>query len=253
MVSAYITDYADELLAFCDKLTGWPERVLTMQKNWIGKSDGAEIVFPLEKGTGEITVFTTRPDTLYGATFMSLAPEHPLVLDLARGADQEDAVFRFVEKIQKENINQRTAEDAEKEGVFTGAYCINPVTDRRMPIYVANFVLMEYGTGAVMAVPTHDQRDFEFAQKYDLPLVVVIQSPEEQLDPATMEAAYVDDGVMVNSDQFNGLGNREAMAQNNGAPGIDWPGQKGGELSSARLGYIPPAVLGRSHSTAVLR
>ena len=208
-----ITDYADELLEFCNKLTGWPERVLTMQKNWIGRSEGAEIVFPRENGNGEITVFTTRPDTLYGATFMSLAPEHPLVLDLARGTEQEDAVFRFVEKVKKENINQRTAEDAEKEGVFTGAYCINPVTDRRIPIYVANFVLMEYGTGAVMAVPTHDQRDFEFARKYELPLVVVIQPPDELLDPATMEAAYVDDGVMVNSGQFNGLDNRTAMAK----------------------------------------
>jgi len=208
-----ITDYAEELLSYCDKLTGWPERVLTMQKNWIGRSEGAQIVFPLEKGNGEITVFTTRPDTLYGATFMSLAPEHPLVRELARGTEQEQAVSQFVEKVQKENINQRTAEDAEKEGVFTGAYCINPVTDRRMPIYVANFVLIEYGTGAVMAVPTHDQRDFEFAQKYDLPLVVVIQPPGEQLDPASMASAYVDDGIMVHSDQVNGLGNREAMAK----------------------------------------
>lgn len=208
-----ITHYAEELLQYCDTLTGWPERVLTMQKNWMGRSEGAEIVFPLEQGKGQITVFTTRPDTLYGATFMSLAPEHPLVLDLAQGTDQEEAVVRFVEAIKKQNIMQRTAEDTEKAGVFTGAYCINPATKRRMPVYVANFVLMEYGTGAVMAVPAHDQRDFEFAQKYHLPLVVVIQPHGEQLDPVTMNAAYVDDGVMVRSGQFDGMPNRQAMAK----------------------------------------
>ncbi|MBN2467984.1 MAG: leucine--tRNA ligase [Deltaproteobacteria bacterium] len=206
-----ITAYAEELLEGCSKLTGWPERVLTMQKNWIGKSEGTEIIFPLENGAGEITVFTTRPDTLYGATFMSLAPEHPLAVELAQGTSQEDAVTRFIEKIKRQNIIQRTAEDTEKEGVFTGAYCINPVTNRKMPIFVANFVLMEYGTGAVMAVPTHDQRDFEFAEKYDLPLVVVIQPPGENLDPKTMGAAYVEDGVLVNSDQFDGMPNRKAM------------------------------------------
>jgi leucyl-tRNA synthetase len=206
-----ITAYAEELLDYCDKLPGWPERVLTMQKNWIGKSEGAEIIFPLEKGKGEITVFTTRPDTLYGATFMSLAPEHPLCKELSKGTPQEQEVLQFIEKMKRQNIIQRIAEDVEKEGVFTGAYCINPVTQRKMPIYVANFVLMEYGTGAVMAVPTHDQRDFEFAKKYNLPLAVVIQPPGEKLDPATMEAAYVDDGIMVNSDQFDGMSNREAM------------------------------------------
>ena len=205
-----ITAYAEELLESCSQLTGWPERVLTMQKNWIGKSEGIEIRFPREKGEGEITVFTTRPDTLYGATFMSLAPEHPLTLELSRGTTQEDAVSRFVEKMKRQNIIQRTAEDTEKEGVFTGAYCINPLTQRKMPIFVANFVLMEYGTGAVMAVPTHDQRDFDFAKKYDLSLIVVIQPPEETLDPSVMEAAYVEDGIMVNSEQFNGMPNREA-------------------------------------------
>lgn len=206
-----ITAYAEELLECCDKLSGWPERVLTMQRNWIGKSEGAEIVFPLENGKGDITVFTTRPDTLYGATFMSLAPEHPLTQELSRGTGQEQAVIQFIEKMKRKNILQRTAEDAEKEGVFTGAYCINPVSNCKMPIYVANFVLMEYGTGAVMAVPAHDQRDFEFAKKYNLLLVVVIQPPGETLDPVTMKAAYVGDGILVNSGQFNGMSNREAM------------------------------------------
>jgi len=208
-----ITAYAEELLRYCDNLPGWPERVLTMQKNWIGKSEGAEIVFPLENGKGEISVFTTRPDTLYGATFMSLAPEHPLAQALSKGTVQEHAVSRFIEKMKREDIIKRTAEDVEKEGVFTGAGCINPVTHRKMSIYVANFVLMEYGTGAVMAVPAHDQRDFEFAKKYGLPLEVVIQPPGGGLDPAFMEDAYVEDGVMVNSGQFDGISNREAMVK----------------------------------------
>jgi leucyl-tRNA synthetase len=205
-----ITAYAEELLNYCDKLPGWPERVLTMQKNWIGRSEGAEISFTLEKGAGEITVFTTRPDTLFGATFMSLAPEHPLAQTLSHGTPQEDPVRQFIEKMKREDLSKRTAEDTEKEGVFTGSYCINPVTNRKMPIFIANFVLMEYGTGAVMAVPTHDQRDFEFAKKYGLPLIIVIQPPDEKPDPISLEAAYVDDGIMVNSGQFNGIPNKEA-------------------------------------------
>jgi len=227
-----ITAYAEELLEFCDKLAGWPERVLVMQKNWIGKSEGAEIVFPLANGPGEITVFTTRPDTLYGATFMSLAPEHPLAKELSRGTAQEQAVSQFMEKMKKESIIQRTADDAAKEGVFTGGFCINPLTQEKMPIYVANFVLMEYGTGAVMAVPTHDQRDFEFAKQYGLPLRIVIQPPGEELDPATMEAAYVEDGIMVNSGHFNGMGNREAMEKITAHLGSI---QKGNKAVSYRL------------------
>ena len=208
-----ITAYAEELLEYCDKLPGWPERVLTMQKNWIGKSEGAEIIFPLERGAGEIKVFTTRPDTLFGATFMSLTPEHPLAQTLSHGTPQEDSVRRFIEKMKREDLTKRTAENTEKEGAFTGSYCINPVTDWKMPIFLANFVLMEYGTGAVMAVPAHDQRDFDFAKKYGLPLIVVIQPPEKKLDPITMEAAFIDDGIMVNSGRFNGVTNREAMTK----------------------------------------
>lgn len=206
-----ITRYADELLAGLDTLTGWPERVTIMQRNWIGKSSGAEIDFPIENTTRKITVFTTRPDTLYGATFMSLAPENPLALELSQGTPQEHSVRIFIERILKQDKIVRSSEDLEKEGVFTGAYCINPVTGFRMPVYVANFVLMEYGTGAVMAVPTHDQRDFEFAKKYNLDLIVVIQPENECLDPKTMTRAYVDDGIMVNSQQFNGMKNTEAM------------------------------------------
>ena len=206
-----ITRYAEELLEYCNKLPGWPERVLTMQKNWIGKSHGVEVAFPIKGREGAIRVFTTRQDTLFGATFMSLAPEHPLALELAKESPQFEQVREFVERTKREDKIVRSSEDLEKEGVFTGAYCINPLTGWEMPIYVANFVLMEYGTGAVMAVPTHDQRDFEFAKKYALPMVVVIQPEDATLDPDTMDAAYTEDGFLVNSGPFNGLPNRQAM------------------------------------------
>jgi leucyl-tRNA synthetase len=198
-----ITDYAEELLDFTNKLPGWPERVLVMQRNWIGKSIGCEIDFALDGRDGAIRVFTTRPDTLFGATFMSLAPEHPMALELT-APERRAEVEAFIDKVKKTDRIARTADDLEKEGVFTGSYCINPTNGRKMPIYLANFVLVEYGTGAVMAVPTHDQRDFEFAKKYDLPLVVVIQPEGETLDPATMTAAYTEVGTMVNSAQFDG-------------------------------------------------
>ena len=200
-----ITAYAEELLSYCDKLKGWPEKVLMMQRNWIGKSKGAEIKFPLIDHPGEITIFTTRPDTIYGITFMSLAPEHPLVQKLTKGSPQEKVVNQFIEHIKKQSHLERMAEDVEKEGVFTGAYCQHPLLDKKIPIYVANFVLIEYGTGAVMAVPAHDQRDFEFAKKYNLPIKVVIQPPDRTLDPETMEAAYTEPGILTNSGPFDGL------------------------------------------------
>ncbi len=206
-----ITEYAEELLEGCGKLPGWPDKVLVMQRNWIGKSLGTEIDFPLEDGTGKLTVFTTRPDTLYGATFMSLAVEHPLALSLCRNTPQEQEVRSFVERIRGMNRRPGAEADLEKEGVFTGRYCLNPLTGQRMPIFVANFVLMEYGTGAVMAVPTHDQRDFEFARKYGLPQRVVIQPMEGPiLSPETMEEAYEGPGRLVNSGSFNGLDNETA-------------------------------------------
>jgi leucyl-tRNA synthetase len=211
-----ITHYAEELLEWCDKLPGWPERVLTMQRNWIGKSIGAEIHFPMENSKEVIKVFTTRQDTIFGATFMSLAPEHPLALSLSKGTPQEKEVRDFVERMRRQDWMKRTAETTEKEGVFTGGYCLNPMTKARMPIFVANFVLMEYGTGAVMAVPTHDQRDFEFAKKYGLRLIVVVQPEGETLDDQTMTEAYEGEGFLVNSGQFNGMDSvkgREAIAQ----------------------------------------
>lgn len=207
-----ISDYAEDLLVHCDQLPGWPDKVLTMQKNWIGKSLGAEIRFPVEGSDEVITVFTTRHDTVFGATFMCLAPEHPLVGKLARNMPQEAEVQAFVERIAMQDRSDRGLEKYEKEGVFTGAYCINPVNNRRMPIYSANFALMEYGTGAVMSVPAHDQRDFDFARKYGLEIVVVIDREDDPLDPATMTEAYSQDGVMVNSGEFDGQPNRQAMA-----------------------------------------
>src|SRR4030042_4241540 len=176
-----------------------------MQRNWIGKSIGAEIHFPLEHSNEVIRVFTTRQDTVVRATFMSLPPEHPWVLRLSQGTAQEKTVKGFVEKMRRQDWKKRTSEATEKEGVFTGAYCMNPMTKARMPIFVANFVLMEYGTGAVMAVPTHDQRDFDFAKKFGLPLIIVIQPEGETLDDQTMTEAYEGEGFLGNSGQFNGM------------------------------------------------
>jgi leucyl-tRNA synthetase len=203
-----ITDYAEELLQGCENLPGWPEKVLTMQRNWIGKSLGTEIDFHLEKDGGLLTVFTTRPDTLYGATFMSLAVEHPLVAELSVNTAQEKAVRDFVQKVKSQNRRPGFEDELEKEGLFIGATCINPLSGERMPLYAANFVLMEYGTGAVMAVPTHDQRDFEFAQKYGLPLRVVVQpGDKDRLSPGEMTQAYEGPGSLVNSGPFTGLDN----------------------------------------------
>jgi leucyl-tRNA synthetase len=206
-----ITDYADELLGWLDKMKEkWPDPVLTMQSNWIGKSYGAELTFRVKDRDESVSVFTTRPDTLHGATFMSLAAEHPLVEKLIAGTDKADEVRAFVHKCVNMDKFHRAAEDTEKEGVFTGAYCLNPVTGREMPIYVANFVLMGYGTGAVMAVPAHDQRDFEFARKYGLPMQVVIRPEDRDLQPEALTEAYTEAGVLVNSGEFDGLPNEEA-------------------------------------------
>ena len=210
-----VTDYADDLLLHCDRLPGWPEKVITMQKNWIGKSYGAEIRFPIEQppeGTDkEIAVFTTRQDTVFGATFMVLAPEHPLVINLSRDTAQAKEVDAFVERMSRQDRSAKTVDTFEKEGVFIGAHCINPMTHAKIPIFTANFALMQYGTGAVMSVPAHDQRDFEFAQKYGLDIVIVVSPPGVELDSETMSEAYTEPGVMVNSGRFNGLDNRQAL------------------------------------------
>lgn len=206
-----ITQYAEELLSELESLKGWPERVLTMQKNWIGKSYGAEIIFPVADLNLSITIFTTRQDTIFGATFMSIAPENPVVKELVKGTEYEKPVSDFEEKVKKQSKITRTDITKEKEGVFTGRYCINPMTGWKMPIFVANFVLMDYGTGAVMAVPAHDQRDFDFAKKYNLPVKVVIQPTDKSLDSSSLEAAYTDEGILVDSKEFSGMKNTEAM------------------------------------------
>jgi leucyl-tRNA synthetase len=206
-----ITDYAEEILDYCDKLPGWPERVMTMQRNWIGKSHGAIIRFPLVGSDQAIEVYTTRQDTLYGATFMCFAPEHPMLKEIIRGQTQEQEVLAFIDRTLKVDSYIRTADFTVKEGVFTGRYCLNPVTGEEMPIYVANFVLFDYGTGAIMGVPTHDQRDFVFARKYDLPLRVVIMPAHEVLTEETMKEAYVGEGILVNSGPFDGQGNLDAL------------------------------------------
>ncbi len=210
-----ITSYADELLADLEKLKeGWPERVLMMQKNWIGRSEGVEVDFLVE-GQKEATlkIFTTRVDTLYGVTFMSVAPEHPKILEWIKGKSQEKEVRAFIEKVSKEDRSFRTDQTKEKEGVFTGIYCIHPLIGEKIPVYVANFVLMEYGTGAVMAVPAHDQRDFEFSKKYRIPIKVVIQPSGEALNPEAMTQSYEGDGIQVHSDLFDGLSNQEAWGK----------------------------------------
>lgn len=200
-----ISEYADELLDYTYEMDGWPEKVLTMQRNWIGKSHGAIIKFDVEELKEPIEVFTTRPDTLYGATFMLIAPEHPLTKQLIAGTDKEKEGAKFINSILKEEKITRMAEDKEKKGFFTGKYVTNPMTNKQIPIYIANYVLMDYGTGAIMAVPAHDQRDFDFAREYNLPITVVIQPENNDLDGGTMEEAYAGDGHLVNSGEFNGL------------------------------------------------
>jgi len=207
-----ITDYIEELLQGCDTLADkWPDRVLVMQKNWIGKSYGAEVDFPLANGGPPIRIFTTRQDTLFGATFMLLAPEHPLCRELTRGTPEERKVEQFIQQVTRQSRDVRSDDAAEKLGVFTGAYAINPMTQEKIPIWVANFVLLEYGTGAIMAVPAHDQRDLEFARKYELPVRVVIHPFERELDEKTMTEAFVEEGYMVSSGKFNGLRSSEAL------------------------------------------
>jgi leucyl-tRNA synthetase len=208
-----ITDYAEELLRDTDGLD-WPERVKTMQRNWIGRSEGARLTFRLENGEA-LEVFTTRPDTVWGATFMVLAPEHPLVERLTT-AEHRAAVAAYVEQARRETDIERQSTDADrpKTGVFTGAYAVNPVTDEQIPIWVADYVLMGYGTGAIMAVPSGDQRDFLFARAFGLPIRVVVQPEgEPALDPATMAEAYAGDGVLVNSGPFDGRRVPEAVPE----------------------------------------
>ena len=207
-----ITDYAETLLEDLKKLDGWPEKVKTMQENWIGRSYGAEMKFQVEGSDKALDIFTTRPDTTFGVTFMVLAPEHPLVSELVKGTEYEEQVTAFVNKLGRMTEIERTASNVEKEGIFTGKYAINPLNEKKIPIYIANYVLMDYGTGAIMAVPAHDERDFEFAKKYEIDIIPVIK-PEDLDNVEELELPFTEPGVMANSDKFDGLKNTDASEQ----------------------------------------
>jgi leucyl-tRNA synthetase len=229
-----ITDYAEQLLSDLGQLQGWPERVRLMQANWIGKSTGALVTFTTEQGDA-IAVFTTRPDTLWGATFMVLSPEHPLVDRLTKPS-QQSAIQAYQAEAAGKSELDRTAEGREKTGVWTGSFAINPVNNVKIPIWIADYVLMDYGTGAIMAVPAHDQRDFEFAKTFQLPIQVVVQPPEQSLDGTTMPSAYADAGVMVNSGPLDGIPTGKGKGESVAAA-VQWleKQQKGQGTANYRL------------------
>ncbi len=215
-----ITDYADRLLADLDKLAGWPERVRAMQRNWIGRSEGADLSFPLvPRADGRpdpvdaVACFTTRVDTIYGCTYMALAPEYPHVDALVEGLPDADKVRAFAAAASRKSSMDRTAESGEKNGIFTGRHVVNPYSGETIPLWVGDYVLMEYGSGAVMAVPAHDTRDWAFAKKYGLPIRISIQNEDGSLSLETMTDAYVEDGVTADSGPFTGLPNREAIGR----------------------------------------
>lgn len=203
-----ITDYANELYDKIDSLNKWPERIKAMQKNWIGKSHGTRVEFNINNEKWPI--FTTRPDTIFGVTFMVISAQHPKLYELVT-KEQKKEVDKFVNKIK--STSEKDLEGLEKEGAFTGSYAINPVTKEKIPVYTGNFVLAEYGSGMVMAVPAHDQRDFEFAKRYNIPIKIVIQPENQKIELKNMKGAYVGDGKLINSQEFDGLNNREAISK----------------------------------------
>ena len=201
-----ITDYADELLADLDKLTGWPSRVKIMQENWIGRSEGLELSFDIPALNEKISVYTTRPDTSFGVTFMALAPEHPLIEKICAISDRADAIKKFCEHARSQSDIERTSSESVKEGIFTGVTCVNPFNGREVQIWVTNYVVFEYGTGAVMGVPSGDQRDWMFAKKYGLDIILTLQPKDQTLKLEDMTEAYVEHaGVLVNSGKFTGM------------------------------------------------
>jgi leucyl-tRNA synthetase len=209
---ARITDYAGQLLDSLDELeSGWPERVVAMQRNWIGRSYGAEVTFTVEDQADSITVFTTRIDTIFGANALVLAPEHPLLNKLADGKPQRDEVLAFADRLKQQQRGGRELEELEKEGIFTGAYAINPFNGERLPIWIANFVLIQYGTGAIMSVPSGDQRDFEFSRKYGLPFrQIKLTSDGLEIPPEEMKAADDEWTTTVNTGEWSGLSSKQA-------------------------------------------
>lgn len=208
-----ITDYADELLKDLDLLPGWPERVKTMQHNWIGRSEGLEFSFEIPALNDSVAVYTTRPDTAYGVTFMALAAEHPLIKKICKNNPKADEINAFCERVRNQSEIERTSSESEKEGVFTGVYCINPFTGRKVEIWVTNYVLYDYGTGAVMGVPTGDQRDWMFADKYGIEKIVTICPVGKELKLEEMTCAYEEkEGMLVNSGEFTGMEMHKAMS-----------------------------------------
>ncbi len=206
-----ITDYADRLLGNLDKLEGWPEKVKTMQRNWIGKSHGAEVEFKVQDRDETLTVYTTRVDTIFGTTFMVLAPEYPTVLEMVEGTEYEADVRAYIDRCAHMNEIERTSTTNEKTGVFIGQYAVNPFTGKSMPIYISDYVLMGYGTGAVMGVPAHDQRDFDFATKFGLEIIPVIDPQDPEVDVNNLKEACAAEGIMINSGEFTGMKNKDAI------------------------------------------
>ena len=208
-----ITDYAERLLDNLEKLPGWPNKVKLMQKNWIGKSTGAQVTFEIEGFDKGLDIYTTRPDTLYGVTYMVLAPEHPFLKELVKGSQYEEAVMAYVDKVQHLSDIERTSTTKEKTGEFTGRYCINPLNGKRVPIFISDYVLMDYGTGSIMAVPSHDQRDFDFAKAFDLEIIPVVDPERDDIDLDNLTEAFEAEGKLINSGKFNGMNNKEAIVK----------------------------------------
>lgn len=208
-----ITDYADRLLKNLDELPGWPDKVKMMQKNWIGRSTGAELEMNIKDTDKELTVYTTRPDTIFGVTFMVLAPEHPYVSELVAGTEYEEAAKAYIEECKHKSEIERTSLSKEKTGVFIGHYCVNPVNGKEIPIFISDYVMMDYGTGAIMGVPAHDQRDFDFAKKFDLEIIPVIDTHDPDVDFNNMTEATPAEGTMFNSGKYDGMNNKDAIKE----------------------------------------
>lgn len=208
-----ITDYADRLLKNLDELPGWPDKVKMMQKNWIGRSTGAELEMKIKDTDKELTVYTTRPDTIFGVTFMVLAPEHPYVSELVAGTEYEEAAKAYTEECKHKSEIERTSLSKEKTGVFIGHYCVNPVNGKEIPIFISDYVMMDYGTGAIMGVPAHDQRDFDFAKKFDLEIIPVIDTHDPDVDFNNMTEATPAEGTMFNSGKYDGMNNKDAIKE----------------------------------------
>ncbi|OLR54839.1 leucine--tRNA ligase [Hornefia porci] len=217
-----ITDYADRLLEDLDHLPGWPNKVKVMQENWIGKSVGANIDFRIDGTDRVLKVFTTRADTLFGCTYMVMAPEHPFVKELVDGTQYQGPVDEYLDRVQHMNEIERTSTTKEKTGVFIGRYAVNPVNGKKVPIFISDYVLMGYGTGAIMAVPAHDQRDFDFARAFDLEIIPVVDPGNPDIDVNDLKEAFAAEGTMINSGQFDGMNNRKAIPAM-----IDWLNENG--------------------------